>query len=444
MKFDELGLGPEVLKATAAEGYDKPTQIQQHAIPIVLQGRDLLGCAQTGTGKTAAFVLPMIDILKEGRARARMPRALLLSPTRELAQQTLAHVTAFSGGVDLATVLLIGGSDTKRQELQLAGRVDILIATPGRLLDMVDRCGLLMVGVKYLVIDEADRMLDMGFIPDVTRICSLLPPLRQTLMFSATMPPEIRNLADNFLQNPREIAVDPPSTPASTVEQELVVVKNDDDKFEHLRRRLQAEPDKSVMVFANRKKDVERLYLSLRNDHLPAVQMQGDMTQQQREAALDSFKSGESRILVCTDVVGRGIDIFGVNVVYCYDVPVNPEDYVHRIGRTGRAGQAGHSVLFATRKESKWVGDIEKLTGCVIPPSADQQADAESPKKTSAKRSRRRKRPDDVQENNGIPASPIVHETDHDEAEDVPFGEDPCVPAFLLRPVSKQTVARVR
>ncbi|MDA1071674.1 MAG: DEAD/DEAH box helicase [Proteobacteria bacterium] len=367
MTFEDLGLSPEILAAVEKAGYREPTPIQRQAIPIALQGRDLLGCAQTGTGKTAAFVLPMIDILAGGRAKARMPRALILSPTRELAQQTMENFEIYAADVELTPALLIGGSDMKKQEQALNGNIDVLIATPGRLLDMVERGHVLMMGVKHLIIDEADRMLDMGFIPDIEKIVERLPPLRQTLMFSATMPREIRKLAERFLHNPKEVTVAPPASPAETVEQVLVAVANERDKGKALRYLLEHEPVTSAMIFSNRKKDVDSLHRSLKRYGYNCVRMQGDMAQREREVALGAFKSGEAKIIVCTDVAGRGIDVFGISHVFCFDVPVSAEDYVHRIGRTGRAGHRGHAFTFATPDDAKGLAAVTRLIKRSLP-----------------------------------------------------------------------------
>jgi superfamily II DNA/RNA helicase len=367
MTFEDLGLSPEVLTAITEAGYREPTPIQQKAIPVALQGRDLLGCAQTGTGKTAAFVLPLIDILAGGKAKARMPRALILSPTRELAQQTLENFQIYAQHTDLAAALLIGGNNMRAQEQALSNNIDILIATPGRLIDMVERGKLLMMGVKHLVIDEADRMLDMGFIPDVEKICAMLPPLRHTLMFSATMPKEVRKLAERFLHNPKEVTVAPPASPAETVEQWLVAVGNERDKGKALRELLAGETVTSCMIFSNRKKDVDSLHRSLKRYGFDVVRMQGDMSQRERETALNAFKSGEAKLLVCTDVAGRGIDVFGVSHVFCFDVPVNAEDYVHRIGRTGRAGHRGRAYVFATPEDVKGLQAVTRLINRKLP-----------------------------------------------------------------------------
>jgi superfamily II DNA/RNA helicase len=366
MSFDELGLGADVLKAVTDAGYTEPTPIQRQAIPQVLMGRDVLGCAQTGTGKTASFTLPMIDILFGSRARARMPRSLILEPTRELAAQVAENFEIYGKYHKLTKALLIGGVQYGDQEKLLDRGVDVLIATPGRLLDHFERGRLLLTDVKMLVIDEADRMLDMGFIPDVERIVSLLPKSRQTLFFSATMPPEIRRLADAFLTNPREITVTRPASTADTVKQ-LLVIADDEAKREVLRRLIASEPVKNALVFCNRKRDVDILYKSLKRHGLNAGQLHGDMDQGTRTATLESFKRGEITILCCSDVAARGIDIDDLSHVFNFDVPIHAEDYVHRIGRTGRAGRSGAAFTIATRADGKYVAAIEKLIGKPIP-----------------------------------------------------------------------------
>jgi superfamily II DNA/RNA helicase len=366
MKFADLGLSPEVLGAVADAGYENPTPIQAQAIPTVLMGRDVLGCAQTGTGKTAAFVLPMIDILNHGRTKARMPRSLIIEPTRELAAQVQENFEKYGKNCDLNTALLIGGESFTDQERKLDRGVDVLIATPGRLLDLFERGKILMNDVKILVIDEADRMLDMGFIPDVERIVSLLSKIRQTLFFSATMAPEVRRLADAFLMNPKEITVSPPATTATNVTQGLIVV-DEMDKREALRRLIRSETVTNALVFCNRKKDVDILYRSLTKHGFDAVQLHGDMAQSKRSETLEKFKGGEVSLMVCSDVAARGIDIKGLSHVFNFDVAHHAEDYVHRIGRTGRAGREGRAYTFATPDDGKAVEAIEKLIGKEIP-----------------------------------------------------------------------------
>ncbi|HET7911454.1 MAG TPA: DEAD/DEAH box helicase [Pseudolabrys sp.] len=366
MTFENLGLSPSILQAIADLGYQQPTPIQAQAIPVVLMGRDVLGCAQTGTGKTAGFTLPMIEILSSGRAKARMPRSLILEPTRELAAQVADSFEKYGKNANLSYALLIGGESFADQEKKLDRGVDVLIATPGRLLDLFERGKILMNDVKILVIDEADRMLDMGFIPDVERIVGLLPKLRQTLFFSATMAPEIRKLADAFLMNPKEISVAPPATAASTVVQGLAVVETE-MKREGLRRLLRTENVTNALVFCNRKRDVEILFKSLSKHGFDAVRLHGDMSQPARTETLDKFRRGEARLMVCSDVAARGLDIKGLSHVFNFDVPMHSEDYVHRIGRTGRAGREGHAFTLAAPIDGKYVAAIEKLLGSPIP-----------------------------------------------------------------------------
>ncbi len=366
MSFESLGLSAPVLQAVADKGYTEPTPIQEKAIPIVLMGRDVLGCAQTGTGKTASFVLPMIDILSEGRAKSRMPRTLILEPTRELAAQVAENFEIYGKNHKLNMALLIGGVSFPDQERALERGADVLIATPGRLLDHVERGGILLNDVKILVIDEADRMLDMGFIPDVERIVGLLSPMRQTLFFSATMPPEIRRLADRFLSNPKEVTVSPPASAGTNIVQGLVVVP-EAGKREALRALIKSQELKNALVFCNRKRDVVTLHGSLKKHGFNAGALHGDMSQPARMETLERFKQGEIQILVASDVAARGLDIVDMSHVFNFDVPFSPEDYVHRIGRTGRAGKTGHSFTLASPSEGDLVQAIEKLIGTTIP-----------------------------------------------------------------------------
>ena len=452
MSFDDLGLSPEVLKAIADAGYSAPTPIQEQAVPYVLMGRDVLGCAQTGTGKTASFTVPMIDILASGRARARMPRSLIIEPTRELAAQVSENFEKYGKYSKLSMALLIGGEAFGDQEKRLDRGVDVLIATPGRLLDLFERGKILLADVKILVIDEADRMLDMGFIPDVERIVGLLPRIRQTLFFSATMPPEIRRLADAFLMNPKEVTVAPPASPAETVTQALIRASNlPKTKRETLRGLLDQEDIKSSLIFCNRKRDVGILYRSLARHGYSAAELHGDMAQPLRMATLKRFKDGEVQLLVCSDVAARGLDIPEVSHVINFDVPVNAEDYIHRIGRTGRAGRSGKAFTLASPADSKLLAAVTKMLGGKIQevsiggaPEIAQAEDSAEP--VAAERTRpgrrSRSRKETVQEPAAqvSPAEQDVPDVtrDGDKKRNTkpggsPFGDH--TPAFLLRPV---------
>jgi superfamily II DNA/RNA helicase len=369
MSFSHLGLSDKVLAAVAATGYTTPTPIQEQAIPHVLARRDVLGIAQTGTGKTAAFVLPMLTLLEKGRARARMPRTLILEPTRELAAQVKENFDKYGAGQKLNVALLIGGVSFGDQDSKLTRGVDVLIATPGRLLDHTERGGLLLTGVELLVIDEADRMLDMGFIPDIERICKLVPFTRQTLFFTATMPTEIRRITETFLHNPVKIEVSKPASTAVGVAQfQIGVGREPHDKRETLRRLLRDASDlKNAIIFCNRKREVALLYKSLQKHGFSVGALHGDMEQSARTAALDQFRKGELPLLVASDVAARGLDIPEVSHVFNFDVPHHPDDYVHRIGRTGRAGRAGTAISLVAPSDHKSILAIEKLIGQQIP-----------------------------------------------------------------------------
>jgi superfamily II DNA/RNA helicase len=369
MSFSNLGLSDKVLAAVAATGYTTPTPIQEQAIPHVLARRDVLGIAQTGTGKTAAFVLPMLTILEKGRARARMPRTLILEPTRELAAQVKENFDRYGAGQKLNVALLIGGVSFGDQDTKLTRGVDVLIATPGRLLDHTERGGLLLTGVELLVIDEADRMLDMGFIPDIERICKLVPFTRQTLFFTATMPAEIRRITEAFLHNPVRVEVSKPATTAVTVTQSQVPSGREaHDKRDVLRRLLRDAKDlKNAIIFCNRKREVAVLHKSLQKHGFSVGALHGDMDQPARMAALDQFRRGELPLLVASDVAARGLDIPEVSHVFNFDVPHHPDDYVHRIGRTGRAGRAGTAISIVSSLDHKSMAAIEKLIGQSIP-----------------------------------------------------------------------------
>ena len=367
MSFSELGLSPELLKAIEDAGYVDPTPIQKEAIPYVLMTRDVLGCAQTGTGKTASFTLPMIEILSSGRAKARMPRSLILTPTRELATQIAENFEIYGKYHKLTMALLIGGVSMVEQTKKLDRGVDVLIATPGRLLDHFERGRILLNDIKVLVIDEADRMLDMGFIPDVEKIVSLLPKMRQTLFFSATMAPEIRRLSDAFLQNPKEITVAPKSRPVTETVTQGIAIVNQRAKGDVLRKIIAKEEIKTAIIFCNRKRDVDTLGKSLKSHGMNAAALHGDMDQSSRNDTLERFKNGEINYLVASDVAARGLDIDDLPAVFNYDVPMQAEDYIHRIGRTGRAGRSGKAFTLATPSDVVFLDSIEKLIGNSIP-----------------------------------------------------------------------------
>ena len=363
--FAELGLSSKVQAAIDAAGYTTPTPIQAAAIPIAVTGRDVLGIAQTGTGKTASFVLPMITRLETGRARARMPRSLILAPTRELAAQVAQSFEKYGINNKLNLALLIGGMSMDEQVKKLDRGVDVLIATPGRLLDHFQRGRIMLMGVEILVIDEADRMLDMGFIPDIEKICKLLPPRRQTLFFSATMPPEITRLVSQFLTNPERIEVAPPATTAKTITQHFRYCANGEDwaKREVLRELIASQNVKNAIIFCNRKVEVAILHKSLVKHGFSAGALHGDMDQKARMETLDKFRAGELKLLAASDVAARGLDIPDVSHIFNFDLPWQPDDYVHRIGRTGRAGKEGVSTSLVTADELKSLKDIEKMLG---------------------------------------------------------------------------------
>ena len=374
-QFSDLNLNPKILKAIEEAGYTTPTPIQAGAIPAALEGRDVLGIAQTGTGKTASFTLPMIHTLARGRARARMPRSLVLCPTRELAAQVAENFDTYSKHVKLTKALLIGGVSFKEQDALIDRGVDVLIATPGRLLDHFERGKLLLTGVQVMVVDEADRMLDMGFIPDIERIFGLTPFTRQTLFFSATMAPEIERITNTFLSSPARVEVARQATASETIEQGVVIFKpgrrerEGSDKRKILRLLIDAEGEgcRNAIIFCNRKSDVDICAKSLRKYGYDAAPIHGDLDQSQRTATLDKFRNGELRFLIASDVAARGLDIPSVSHVFNFDVPSNSEDYVHRIGRTGRAGRQGKAVMVSAPRDAKNLQAIEKLIGKEIP-----------------------------------------------------------------------------
>ena len=363
VSFADLGFIPEILKALDDVGYSKPTPIQAEAIPAALQGRDVLGIAQTGTGKTGAFTLPIMQRMAKGRARARMPRCLIVCPTRELAAQVAENVEQYGKYLKISMALLIGGVSFAKQEVKLNRGVDVLIATPGRLLDHFERGKVMLTGVQALVVDEADRMLDMGFIPDIERIFKLTPFTRQVLFFSATMPDEIKRLVDQFLHNPHHVQIARKNMTAKTVKQMIVRMPSNDSKQKRtaLRYAIDNMGVKNGIVFCNRKRDVDIVAKSLTVHGHNAAPIHGDLAQSVRMKTLEDFKTGEIEFLVASDVAARGLDVPSVSHVFNYDVPSHSEDYVHRIGRTGRAGRKGETVMFVTPSDSKYYADILKL-----------------------------------------------------------------------------------
>ena len=462
MNFSELGLGDSVLKAVEDAGYNTPTPIQKKAIPIVLMGRDILGCAQTGTGKTASFTLPMIDILASGRAKARMPRSLILEPTRELAAQVAENFDTYGKYHKLSKALLIGGSSMNEQMKVIDRGPDVLIATPGRLLDLFERGRLLMTDIRTLVIDEADRMLDMGFIPEVEKIVSLISPMRQTLFFSATLAPEIKKLADKFLMNPKEITVAPPATSAETITQGLVMVSHDDgkrpgggqkEKRIALRKIIAKEDVKDALIFCNRKRDIGTLYRSMKKHGYSVGQLHGDMTQPARMEMLARFKNNEFTFMICSDVAARGLDIPALSHVFNFDVPSHAEDYVHRIGRTGRAGIEGYAYTIAVPEDQKYIEAIARLIGKQIPlimaPKETNSKNTTQSKKPSIGerkrgRGRNRFRKKELLGKKGFKSrteqsqhETIISTQQNDNDDFVKFGDSDHVPAFMQKPKDK-------
>jgi len=453
MSFDRLGLGPELLQSILEAGYSTPTPIQEQAIPVVLQGRDVLGIAQTGTGKTASFTLPMIEILARGRAKARMPRTLILEPTRELAAQVAENFDKYGRNHKLTKALLIGGVSFADQDALLMQGVDVLIATPGRLLDHFERGKLLLSGVQIMVVDEADRMLDMGFIPDIERIFKLTPFTRQTLFFSATMPPEITRLTDQFLQNPVRVEVARPATAAATVTQRLALIPSHDPRVRRaaLREVIRGETIKNGIVFCNRKVDVDVVAKSLSTHGFSAAPLHGDLDQRFRMLTLERFRNGEIQLLVASDVAARGLDISDVSHVFNYEPSRHAEDYVHRIGRTGRAGRSGVAITLISPEDAKSLAAIEKLIGNTIDrvtvavevgeapagkPARERPERGRSSRNAPRDRPENARRPAPAPASNEKPEAQLPRERRARKERNEPvvgFGAD--LPAFLRRPV---------
>ncbi|MEW4447709.1 DEAD/DEAH box helicase [Qipengyuania sp. JC766] len=405
MTFADLGLSPKLLEAVSTAGYTEPTPIQAEAIPTVLMMRDLIGIAQTGTGKTASFVLPMIDIMASGRRRALMPRSLILEPTRELAAQVAENFEKYGVNHDLKMALLIGGVQMGDQLKALDEGVDVLIATPGRLMDLFERGKILLSGCELLVIDEADRMLDMGFIPDIEFICSKLPEGRQTMLFSATMPPPIEKLAKKFLNNPKRIEVTRAASTNANITAFKVPVKPR-QKRDTLEWLLGNDLVETAIIFANRKTTVRELNKHLQRAGFASGEIHGDMDQSSRIKELQRFKAGEVNILVASDVAARGLDIKGVSHVFNYDTPWHPDDYVHRIGRTGRAGAKGRAFTFVTDEDAEAIANVEKLTGGEVQVFGKNDVRVELREAEPAKEEPRRSRQKSQPENDEAPKAP--------------------------------------
>jgi superfamily II DNA/RNA helicase len=431
MKFADLGLSDELLQAVEAAGYSEPTPIQAQAIPQVQMMKDLIAIAQTGTGKTASFVLPMIDILASGRRRARMPRSLILEPTRELAAQVAENFDKYGKNHDLRMALLIGGVQMGDQVKALDEGVDVLIATPGRLMDLFERGKILLTGCELLVIDEADRMLDMGFIPDIEFICEKLPANRQTLLFSATMPPPIKKLADRFLSNPKYIEMARPATANINIAQHKVFVSAR-GKREALRSLMHADEVQTAIVFANRKTTVRELNKSLQRYGFASGEIHGDMDQSSRLAELDRFKSGTINVLVASDVAARGLDIKGVSHVFNFDTPWHPDDYIHRIGRTGRAGAKGRAFTLVTPEDAEAIANVEKLTGIQIPV---YELAGESEAKPARSKREPREREEQPKKPRKEPARPAKARPEKSRREREPEAEEPTAPGEWNGPV---------
>ncbi len=452
MPFSQLGLSDKVQVAVAAAGYTSPTPIQEQAIPHILAKRDVLGIARTGTGKTAAFTLPMLTLLEKGRARARMPRTLILEPTRELAAQVEESFAKYGAKHKLTVALLIGGVSFDDQDTKLTRGVDVLIATPGRLLDHFERGGLLLSGIEILVIDESDRMLDMGFIPDIERICKLTPFTRQTLFFSATMPPEIARLTNTFLSNPVRVEVSKPATTAINVTQLLVASAPEPEKKRQILRGLirSAEGLKNGIIFCNRKTEVAKLHRSLIKHGFSAIALHGDMDQRSRMNALESFRNGEITLLVASDVAARGLDIPEVSHIFNFDVPHHAEDYVHRIGRTGRAGRSGATFTLAAPNDKKSIAAIEKLIGQPIPWASKlaEQVTEGFPEQTSGRakhggdtrhhRQRSSRSHSRQESSRPVPAERTKSSNHEQRQETRKHDETSHLPAFLLRSVPQK------
>lgn len=433
MGFSDLGLSSILCDTIASLGYHSPTPVQEQAIPPALRGQDVLACAQTGTGKTAGFLLPLIEILNTSRAKARLPRAIILEPTRELAMQVIGNFKAYTSGSNLKAALLVGGESLSEQDKTLQRGVDVLIATPGRLLDFLERGKIMLLETKYIVIDEADRMLDMGFIPDVNRLMAMLPKRRQTLLFSATLSDEIRKLADTYLFQPKEITIAPKDRTATTIEQHYIAL---DLKQKREAARFLLEKfgeDTPSILFCNRKRDISTLVSSLKRHGFKVAGLHGDLAQELRNQTLKEFKEKDVQILVASDVAARGLDVDKLGLVINFDVPINAEDYVHRIGRTGRAGKEGKAFTLVTESDKKLWAAVEKFIGQSI--SIFELPKEEKPVKKVVEKTKLAHKKE-LEKNEDIPLPPkkkyLAPSLKNDE-KTLGFGE--FTPAFMLKAV---------
>jgi len=434
MEFSELGLSSVLCDTITSLGYHSPTPVQKQAIPPALKGQDVLACAQTGTGKTAGFLLPLIEILNTSRAKARLPRAIILEPTRELAMQVIQNFKAYTNGSNLKAALLVGGESLTEQDKTLQRGVDVLIATPGRLLDFLERGKIMLLETKYIVIDEADRMLDMGFIPDVNRLMAMLPKRRQTLLFSATLSDEIRKLADTYLFQPKEITIAPGDKTATTIEQHYIAL--DLKQKRETARFLLEKFGKNMpsILFCNRKRDISTLVSSLKRHGFKVAGLHGDLAQELRNQTLKEFKEKEVQILVASDVAARGLDVDKLGLVINFDVPINAEDYVHRIGRTGRAGKEGKAFTFVTEPDKKLWNAVEKFIGQSI--SAFELPKEEKPvKKTAEKPKVAPKKEVEKNEDRPLPSKKKYFDSSLQHNDERVLGFGGFTPAFMLKAV---------
>ena len=438
MGFSDLGLSSALCDTIASLGYHCPTPVQKQAIPPALRGQDVLACAQTGTGKTAGFLLPLIEILTTSRAKARLPRAIILEPTRELATQVIQNFKAYTQGSTLKAALLVGGESLTEQDKTLQRGVDVLIATPGRLLDFLERGKIMLIETKYIVIDEADRMLDMGFIPDVNRLVAMLPKRRQTLLFSATLSPEIRKLADTYLFQPKEITIAPGDKTATTIEQHYISLDLK-QKREATRFLLeQFGQDTPSIIFCNRKRDISTLVSSLKRHGFKVAALHGDLAQELRNQTLKEFKEKDVQILVASDVAARGLDVDKLGLVINFDVPINAEDYVHRIGRTGRAGKAGKAFTLVTESDKKLWAAVEKfidqsISSFELPKQEKPQENKPDKKTVEKQKTTRKKETENKQESPPSFKKKHIHPTVKNDDQILGFGE--FTPAFMLKAV---------